>query len=179
MRSNNTLSLACGSCLLAAGSIADLTSPKIISVAGTFLQGLSILCTGLSQDGYTLIVFRTLQGLAAAMTMPTSVAIMTASFPPGRRRNFGLSCLGTGQPIGFSLGLVFGGLVQNTSAGWRLGFWICGGGTVFLALVNYWVIPAGAGSMGYRAWGRVRREIDWIGVGISCLAMGLSSYCFA
>lgn len=170
--------LASGSCLLVAGAIADLTDSKIVNIIGTFFLGLSILASGWSQNGYWLIGARLAQGLSVAMTMPTSVAIMTAAFPPGRRRNVGFSSLGLAQPLGFSLGLVFGGLIQETVLGWRFGFYLCGAGTVALAASNWFVVPSGMWDTHF-SWPHILLSVDWIGVLIASTSLGCLSYSFA
>ncbi|KAF2001788.1 aminotriazole resistance protein [Amniculicola lignicola CBS 123094] len=170
--------LASGSCLLVAGAIADITDPKLVNVIGTFTLGLSIIASGWSPNGYWLIGARIAQGVSVAMSMPTSVVILTASFPPGRRRNIGFSSLGLAQPLGFSLGLVFGGLIQETSLGWRFGFYLCGAGAVALAVSNWFVVPSGMWDTQF-SWAQIMHAIDWIGILISSTSLGCFYYSFA
>lgn len=112
------------------------------------------------------------------MSMPTSVVIITASFPPGRRRNVGFSSLGLANPLGFSFGLVLGGLLQETAVGWRLGFYLCGAGTVALAVSNAFVIPSGMFEA-HTSLSVVLGAVDWVGVAISSISLGCLSYSFA
>jgi predicted MFS family arabinose efflux permease len=112
------------------------------------------------------------------MSMPTSVVIITASFPPGRRRNIGFSSLGLANPLGFSFGLVLGGLLQETVVGWRLGFYLCGAGAVALAVTNSFVIPSGQFEP-RTSLSRVLGAVDWVGVAISSTCLGCLSYSFA
>jgi len=137
-----------------------------------------MLASGCSPNGYWLIGARAAQGLGVAMSMPTSVVIITASFPPGRRRNVGFSSLGLANPLGFSFGLVLGGLLQETVVGWRLGFYLCGAGTVALAVSNAFVIPAGMFEA-QTSVSRVLGAVDWVGVAISSISLGCLSYSFA
>ena len=62
-------------------------------------------------------MFRTMQGVAVSLCLPTSVAIVSQSVPAGRKRNISFSVLGFVQPAGFSAGLVLGGVMVNT-IGW-------------------------------------------------------------
>lgn len=137
-----------------------------------------MLASGWSPNGYWLIGARAVQGIGVAMTMPTAVVIITASFPPGRRRNVGFSSLGLANPLGFSFGLVLGGMLQETAAGWRLGFYLCGAGTVALAASNWFVVPEGMFEAS-RSLAQVLRAVDWIGVLISSTSLACLSYAFA
>lgn len=116
--------------------------------------------------------------MSFSLSSPTSVAIITGSFPPGRRRNLGFSSLGLAQPLGFSLGLVCGGLIQETFLGWRFGFYLTGAGTVALAPLNWFVVPNGLFKTNL-AWFRLLTAIDWIGVAISSTSIGCFFYSFA
>ena len=57
--------------------------------------------------------------------------------PAGKRRNVGFACLRLGQPLGFSIGLVLGGLFQGSSLGWRFGYYLCAGISIVLTVVNF------------------------------------------
>ncbi|KAL5352728.1 hypothetical protein ACLOAV_002676 [Pseudogymnoascus australis] len=169
--------LTSGSCLLAAGVIADITNPKIISVAGAFLLGLSIIGGGLSHNGHWLIAARAVQGVAIAMCLPTSVVLLTASLPPGRRRNIGFSTLNLATVVGQSIGLVLGSVVDYSPAGWRFGFYLCGAATIVLAISNCFVLPSGMSNPEF-SWARLVHDVDWIGVLISSASLGFFSYIF-
>ena len=171
-------SLSSGSCLLAAGAIADVTDPKFINISGALLLGLSLIAGGASPDGYGLIGARAVQGISIAMCMPTSVALLTASFKPGRYRNIGFSTLGLAQPLGFSIGLVIGGFADSTPIGWRLGFYLCGAVTLTLALANYFVLPSAMFNSQF-SWNTILSAVDWVGILISSTSLGCFSYIFA
>lgn len=100
-----------------------------------------------------------------------------SSIPSGRARNIGFSFLGLGTPFGFSIGLVLGGIFEAT-IGWRLGFYISSGCTLFLFVINFWYLPQDR-EMEAITWARLRRDIDWIGALISSTGLGLLSYIFA
>lgn len=94
--------MTCGSCLLLAGSIADIVGNRLVNLAGCFAVGIFIVACGLARDGIDLIMFRAMQGIAVSLCLPTAVAIVANSTVPGRRRNIAFSCLGMAQPFGFS-----------------------------------------------------------------------------
>ena len=129
--------------------------------------------TGWTQKPIIIFILRT-----TPMTMSTSVVIVTTSFPSGRWRNFGFSCLGLASLLGFSVGLVTGGLLQETVVGWRLGFYVCGTWTVVLAVVNGIVIPKSLSKTNGSLW-YILKSIDWVGLLMSSVSLGCFSYSFA
>ncbi|KAJ5625124.1 major facilitator superfamily domain-containing protein [Penicillium lagena] len=148
---------------------------RMINLIGCFLLGAFILACGVAQTGIQLILFRTFQGIATSMCLPTAFSILTDSMPVGKRRNIGFACLGLGQPFGFSVGLVFGGLFQGTSLNWRFGYYLCAGATMGLAVVNFFKLPKDSEREPF-TFGRLRREIDWIGIFLSSSSLGIISY---
>ncbi|GFF94650.1 aminotriazole resistance protein [Aspergillus lentulus] len=175
---SSVYSLANGCCLLLAGSLADFMGNRMINLIGCFLLGTFTLACGVAQNGIQLILFRTFQGIATSMCLPTAFSILTDSMPVGKRRNIGFACLGLGQPFGFSVGLVFGGLFQETSLKWRFGYYLCAGVTMGLAVVNFFKLPKDSAREPF-TFGRLRREIDWMGIFLSSSSLGMISYVFA
>ncbi|KAJ7765160.1 hypothetical protein B0H14DRAFT_2970954 [Mycena olivaceomarginata] len=89
-------------------------------------------------------IWFSLWSLAAAFA-PTSGAFIgfvaalgvffSASFPPGPKRNNAYGVLGAGQPLGFILGLILGGVLTQSRATWRAVFYMQSGlGLVFVIL---------------------------------------------
>ncbi|KAL8687547.1 MAG: hypothetical protein Q9218_006316 [Villophora microphyllina] len=169
-------SLAIGCFLILAGSVADLVGSRKIFLLGCFLQGVFVLACALSQTGIQLIVFRAMQGIAVSFCLPTAVSITTTSFPAGKRRNLGLSFMGAGQPIGFFIGLVLGGIFVDT-IGWRAGYYICSAANFLLCAVSFWGVPSDR--VPPVTWSRFKNGIDWIGGGIASTSLGLLSYVLA
>ena len=171
--------LTSGSLLLLAGSFADVIGPKPINVTGCFLVALFTLLSGISRTGMELIMFRALQGMASALTFPSSISIISQAIEPGKRRNIGFACLGLAMPLGFSFGLVLGGVLVS-GIGWRAGFYIAGGVGFLLFFVGIWSLPASAKPAQHRSiWKRLRTEIDWLGVGLSSSCLAIFSYVLA
>ncbi len=86
----------------------------------TFTVG-SALCS-VSPNGISLVGFRLIQGLGAALLFSNSAALLTDVFPPSERgRAIGINQIaGTAGSVG---GLVAGGIL-TASLGWRSIFWI-------------------------------------------------------
>ncbi|KAJ5722704.1 hypothetical protein N7488_000739 [Penicillium malachiteum] len=175
---NLLLCLANGCCLLLAGSLADFLGNRSINLAGCFLLAGFILAYGVAETGIQLIMFRTLQGIATSMCLTTAFSILTDSMFTGKCRNIGFACLGLGQPLGFSVGLVLGGIFQDSSLGWRFGYYLCAGATFLLTIVNYFKLPTDRPRECF-FFSRLRTEIDWVGIVLSSVCLGIISYVFS
>lgn len=172
-------SLANASTLLLAGSIADSIGPRKVNLTGGFVSGAFMLGAGFSQNGSQLVAMRALQGIGYAMHLASSVAIITSILPRGRSRNIGFACLGLSQPLGFSFGLVIGGVLQN-AIGWRAGWYIYGALTILCTIVAIFATPKQVASPSVKESLRNAKEkVDWIGALLATAFMALLSYLFA
>jgi EmrB/QacA subfamily drug resistance transporter len=104
--------------LLLMGRAGDVYGQKKIFVAGLVIFTISSLAGGLAPSLLTLIVFRALQGIGAAMTTVTAFAIFIGLFPEGKERNRAFGVLIAVLSGGFAAGSVAGG-VLTTFLGWR------------------------------------------------------------
>lgn len=132
--------LTAGSLLLPVGAVAGVLGSRPIYLTGVFLLAVFIMASGLAENDIQLIMFRGMQGIAVALTLPTSVGIITNSIVPGRVRNIGFACTGLGMPLGFSAGSVLGGVFVATTS-WRLGWYLCAGIIFAFFLVGIWSLP--------------------------------------
>ncbi|KFY64201.1 hypothetical protein V497_01785 [Pseudogymnoascus sp. VKM F-4516 (FW-969)] len=171
-------SLTNGCFLFLAGSIADHIGNRNMNIFGCFFAGLFVLAAGLSQTGAQLTAFRGLQGIGAAMCLPTAFSIISKTIPMGRRRNIAFACLGLGQPLGWFLGLLVGGICEGSQPGWRLAVYITAALTILLGLVNIWSLPNDR-RKDSSSWSSFYRSVDWIGLAISSTCFGTLSYVFA
>ncbi|CAN9224048.1 unnamed protein product [Alternaria alternata] len=173
--------LTSGAALLIAGSIADIVGARSVELTGITFLGIFTLACGFAQSGAQLVVFRALQGVALALHLPASVAIITGAVPSGRARNLGFACLGFSQPLGFAVGLVLSG-VMIERAGWRVGFYVTGGCLLAVAVGAIWTLPKlpSQNQDGVIAlWKKVGREIDWVGGMISSGGLAILAYVLA
>ncbi len=112
--------LGYGGFLLLGGRAADLFGRRRM-----FLISLSVFLVasglgGLTNDGTLLVATRFIKGVAAAFTTPAGISIITTSFAEGPARNKALSIYTATGATGFSLGLVFSGLLTEVSWRWTL-----------------------------------------------------------
>ena len=108
--------------VLSLGRLADMYGRKRMYNFGfvVFIIG-SALC-GFSTSGPTLVGFRALQGVGAAMLAANSFAILSEAFPKNERgRAFGATSIVWGS--GTILGIILGGVII-TYTSWRLIFLI-------------------------------------------------------
>lgn len=140
-----------------------------------FYSAFTLGC-GLSSSALSIIVFRALQGIAISFCLTTAVGIITNSFAAGQRRNLAFACLGAGQPVGYAVGLVLGGIFVD-SIGWRFGYYIAATVNVILFVVAWWALPTDSVATNQRH--RLIHDIDWIGGILASSALGILSYVFA
>ena len=85
--------------------------------------------------------------------------------------------MGAGQPFGYCVGLVLGGLFVD-SIGWRAGYYICAAANIAFAFVSFWSLPK-ATQESYNVVLRLKSELDWLGAAMVSISLGLLSYVLA
>lgn len=109
--------LTLGSFILIAGSLSDLLGRKRILNLGLLGFGIASLLCALAPNSELLIVFRAVQGIAGALLVPSSLAIIISSFSgPAQAKAVGSWTAWTG--ISFILGPLIGGFLVD-QASWR------------------------------------------------------------
>lgn len=110
--------LPSGGFLLLFGRIADLFGRRRLFLAGLAVFGLSSLLATLAWDPVPFLAGRALQGLGAAVIVPAGMSLLTTTFPEGPLRDRALGINGTVLALGFTVGMVAGGVLTDT-LGWR------------------------------------------------------------
>lgn len=172
------VSLVSACTLLLSGSVCDVLGSKNIYLVGSFLQSTFILGAGLAQTGPQILVFRGFMGLAQSMCLTSSVSIIMTSFPAGRRRNVAFACMGGGQPIGFSVGLLLAGILTQT-IGWRFGMYLVAGINFALVVLAAFGIDGSKSISERGTWVRFKRDIDWVGTLLASASLAMLSYVLA
>src|ERR1700755_3045431 len=112
--------LTFGGLILLGGRLGDTFGRKRTLIAGFALFPLAWAICGIAWDGGVLVVARLLHGAAAAIVVPTCMALVATTFPKGPARNTAAAVFGAMGAIGAVLGLVLGGALTGVS--WRLAF---------------------------------------------------------
>ncbi|MDF9813159.1 MFS transporter [Streptomyces sp. SPB162] len=110
--------LPSGGFLLLFGRIADLVGRRKLFLTGlAVFTAASVLAT-LAWDPASFLAARAIQGLGAAVIVPTGMSLLTTTFPEGPQRDRALGISGTLLSLGFTIGVVLGGVFTD-NFGWR------------------------------------------------------------
>lgn len=170
--------LAAGCLLLIFGAVADVIGAKLMWVVGSYLFVIFSLAIGFSQTSIQIILFRTFQGAAISMCLPTAVSLITNTFAKGPWRNVAFAMNGMGQPLGYAAGLVLGGIFTDT-IGWRWAYYMMGIINFCLSTASIWSLPS-VHQHSDKPWNRrLMEDIDWLGAIIMSAALGLLMYVLA
>jgi EmrB/QacA subfamily drug resistance transporter len=112
-----------GGVLLLGGRMSDLLGRRRLFMAGLALFTVSSLLDGLAWSEGSLIAFRALQGLGAALLSPAALSILTTTFDEGRERNLALGIWGAASGSGGAAGVLLGGALTS-SLDWSWIFFI-------------------------------------------------------
>jgi EmrB/QacA subfamily drug resistance transporter len=154
--------------ILAGGSLGDrLGRVRMFSIGIVLFAAASIWC-GFAPSPMQLIMARAVQGAGAALLVPGSLAIITATFPKAERGR----AIGTWSSL-TSLAIIAGPLLGGTlvqTISWRAVFLI----NAPIALVVLWII-----------WRHMRGNdearsggIDWLGTFLVTLGLGGVTFAF-
>jgi EmrB/QacA subfamily drug resistance transporter len=153
--------------LLVGGSLGDRHGRKRMFALGIAGFAVASLWCALSTSFVEVVIARACQGAAAALLVPGSLAIITASFPESERGK----AIGTWS--GFSgittaLGPVLGGwLIENAS--WRAAFFV----NLPLAALVLWLARTHVPESRHDGQ---QGQLDWTGAALVTMGLGLAVY---
>lgn len=111
--------LTFGGLLILGGRLGDLLGRRRLFIIGVSLFTTASLLGGLASSPSLLIAARALQGVGAALTAPSALAMIAIIFPEGRERHRAMSVYAAMTAAGGASGLISGGiLVQYVSWPW-------------------------------------------------------------
>ncbi len=154
--------LTLGSLILIAGSLSDLLGRKKILTLGLWgFATASVLCAVAPNNGL-LIIFRALQGIAGALLVPSSLALIISTFSgPAQGKAIGSWTAWTG--ISFILGPLVGGILVD-QASWR---WIFAINVLPIVITLYLLKSIKAGKDGDS-----KAPVDYAGAIMCALGLG-------
>jgi EmrB/QacA subfamily drug resistance transporter len=149
--------------LILAGALSDVFGRRRMFLLGLAGFGVTSVLCGLAPNMELLVLFRVLQGVAGAILIPGSLALLTANFEgEAQGRAFGLWAGASGATT--ILGPFVGGLLVDTIS-WRAVFLI----NVPLILIALWAtyvhVPESRDET-------ASAHFDWVGSVIVALAVG-------
>ncbi len=149
-------SLSLAVALIVGGKLGDIYGRKRLLLIGVSGFTIMAMLAGLTSNPTLLIVFRIVQGLAAALIQPQVLSMMQVNFLP-REKGLVFSIYGALMGFGFAFGLILGGILVNWNVydlGWRTVFFF----NVPFGILVLLCLPLLSESSGGRA-----QKIDWIG----------------
>ncbi len=162
----NAYTLVVGGLLLLGARAGDLLGRQRVFVVGLALFGLASLLVGTAQNEAWIIAARAFQGIGAAVVAPSSLSLITSTFPAGPERTRAVSLYGTTAGVGASLGMVVGGALAGLVS-WRAGFFINVPIAVVMIVLAVRYLPQVAPTRG---------RFDLLGAITSTLGMGALVY---
>ncbi|MFD3803020.1 MFS transporter [Streptomyces sp. NPDC058619] len=132
--------LPSGGFLLLFGRIADLYGRKKLFLTGLAVFGSASLLATFAWDPASFLTGRAVQGLGAAIIVPTGMSLLTTTFPEGPLRDRALGISGTLLSLGFTVGMLLGGVMTDT-LGWRSTMGLLAVASVIVLLLAPGLLP--------------------------------------
>lgn len=159
--------LVFASLLLSAGALSDrLGARKVFLFALLVFTSSSVAC-GLAQGVVELIAARAIQGIGAALMLPSSMALLVEAYPDPKARAKAVALWGGISALALVSGPLLGGMLVEL-VDWR---------SIFYLNVPFCLIALGCCAVRSSGLAIQPRSIDWAGQMLSALA--LVSWIFA
>ncbi|SHH31678.1 drug resistance transporter, EmrB/QacA subfamily [Jatrophihabitans endophyticus] len=150
--------------LLTSGVLSDRVGSRRAFAGGVVVFTLASLACGLAPGIGALVAARFVQGTAAAVMMPSSMALLGQAYADPRERARAVALWAMGGALASSSGPILGGLLTELS--WRLIFLINVPVGVLTLLLVRKIAPST----------RRAASIDWVGQTTAVVAMGGLTY---
>ena len=108
----NAYALTFAVLMLTGGKLADFFGRRRVFLLGLAIFTVSSLLCGLATSGDVLIGARTVQGVGAALMMPATLSIISATFPP-RQRGMAIGIWAGVSAMALAIGPLIGGLITE------------------------------------------------------------------
>jgi EmrB/QacA subfamily drug resistance transporter len=149
--------------ILVGGALGDKYGRKLVYSIGVVIFALSSLWCGLVSSAVPLIIARAVQGVGAALLVPGSLAIISATFPK-KERGKAIGTWSGFTSIAAGFGPVLGGwLIENIS--WRWIFFINLPLAVIVLLITWRHVPESRNE-------NAKKGLDWPGALLATLGLG-------
>ncbi|TAK71817.1 MAG: DHA2 family efflux MFS transporter permease subunit [Gammaproteobacteria bacterium] len=148
--------------LLTAGHLSDQFNTKTLFRLGVIIFALTSLVCGLVSSPLLLTTFRLLQGIAAAIIVPTSLALIHIGFSEQTARSKAIAIWATTGGIAAAMGPVTGAILTSALS-WRAVFFV----NVPIALICLWLTKKDIKVKDQR----ILKSFDWPGQAFAILSI--------
>ena len=159
----NAYTIAFAAFILTAGALGDRIGAKRVFMAGFALFTAASVGCGMAPDALSLIALRGIQGLAAAMLVPNSLALLNHAYADARERGRAVGVWAAGASLALTAGPVVGGTLIAL-VGWRAIFFV----NLPIGLAGLWLARTYARETPIHA----DRALDWPGQVATVIALG-------
>ncbi|AOD22741.1 transporter [Rhodococcus sp. p52] len=129
--------LSFGGLLLFAGRLADAIGRRVVLLVGVAILLAGSLLGTFATTVELIIVARFGMGVGAALTAPAGLAIITTTFPEGPARNRAVGIYTACGAVGFSAGLLGGGLLSSVGGRWGFALSVVMAAVVWAGAVTF------------------------------------------
>ena len=136
----NAYLVVSAACIIPAGRLSDQLGARNIAMVGLAIFAIAAAVVATAQIPAALLTGRALQGLAAALGVPATLAAINEA-TASQRRASAIGAWAGFLMLGFSLGPLVGGVLTHY-ADWRIIF--CGSGAVMLVATGGLLVADGA-----------------------------------
>jgi EmrB/QacA subfamily drug resistance transporter len=151
-----------GALILVGGSLGDLFGRRLVFLAGVAIFAAASAACGMASTIDRLILARSIQGVGAALLVPGSLAMISASFDE-KTRGRAIGTWSGFTSITTAIGPVLGGwMLAHTS--WRWAFFMNLPLAVVVMVISLWRIP--------ESRSQVAERVDWWGGFLATIGLG-------
>jgi EmrB/QacA subfamily drug resistance transporter len=162
----NSYMLLLGALILIGGAAGDRFGRRRIFLIGLVaFTAASVLC-GVAPNAASLIAARALQGVGAALLVPSSLAIISAAFPE-KERGRAIGTWAGASALTTALGPVLGGWLTDAWS-WRAIFFINVPVAALAVAITLWHMP--------ESRDRAADRVDWAGGALAIVGLGSLTY---
>ncbi len=154
--------------ILVGGSLGDLLGRRLVFLIGVGIFAAASVACGLALNIQQLVIARSVQGVGAALLVPGSLSLISASFDE-KSRGQAIGTWSGFTAITTALGPVLGGwLIEHAS--WRWVFFINIPFAVAVIAISLWHVPETRDASAGR--------VDWLGALVATVGLGGVVYGF-
>ena len=160
----NAYLIVSAACIIPGGKLCDRAGARCVSMVGLALFALASVVIAVAHAPAMLLAGRAMQGLAAALAVPATLAAISEAGSAEHRAS-AIGAWAGFLMLGFSLGPLIGGALTHY-VDWRAIFWASG--AIMLAAASGFAIARGVAASGSKPIGR----FDGVGFVLLAVFMG-------